>query len=601
MEFNFPWYSLIYLAGAVLTLALAIIVRGRQFAPGVTPFSYLLFSLTVWTLAIALEIGAVEIPAKILFAKIEYFALVNTGALSLLFILEYTHSRVLRGRKIILLWIVPVLSLAMAWTNELHGLVWSNIYLNADMNGTISVWEHGPLYLVTPLYQYLLLFAGIIILFRNGLHRPRVYRRQVYWLLAGSLVPVAGSIVYVAGGNIIKGFDITPVTICIMGVVFAITILRFKFLDILPTATAAFVKNLPDGFLLLDAEGQVVSLNPATEKIMGQTKSLITGQRLSKVWPELDKIIIDKHSGQHIELIIDKPGEKAYLDISIESFMDRYQSLMSKMIIIRNVTELKLTQLKLETEIKKRSQFTRAIVHELRNPLTAIISSSGELEDHVQLDEKMRLALVQNICRASIDLEHRVNELFELARGELGLLEINPELVDMNRLIHEIGAEMEPIAYKKGIKLTCKTAEAGFQVWGDKKRLRQVLSNLLSNAIKYTNQGQITIRSSQWENNFLLTRVEDSGRGIEKEELVNLFDSYLRSPREKMRSGGLGIGLTLSKRFIELHKGKIWVESTPGKGTTVSFIVPLYQMNKANRQPPGQIDLIGGENLGFPL
>ena len=92
MQFNFPWFSLIYLAGAVLTLVLAIVIWRRQFANGVTPFTYLLLSMTVWTLASALEAGAVEIPVKIIFAKAEYFAVVSSGALSLTFILEFTHS-----------------------------------------------------------------------------------------------------------------------------------------------------------------------------------------------------------------------------------------------------------------------------------------------------------------------------------------------------------------------------------------------------------------------------------------------------------------------------------------------------------------------------
>ena len=162
--------------------------------------------------------------------------------------------------------------------------------------------------------------------------------------------------------------------------------------------------------------------------------------------------------------------------------------------------------MELEAEINKRSQFTRAIVHELRNPLTAIISSSNELKENEQLDEKIRIALVENICRASTDLEQRVNELFELARGELGLLEIHPELLDMNQLIQEISAEMEPVAAKKGIKLFWRLSDPPSQVWGDKTRLRQVLSNLLGNAIKYTEEGHIEIRSLHYADNLLLRR-----------------------------------------------------------------------------------------------
>ena len=141
------------------------------------------------------------------------------------------------------------------------------------------------------------------------------------------MIPVAGSIIYITGGSPIKGFDLTPISICIMGVIYAITIFHFGLMDILPTATAVFVKKLSDGFLLLDAEDHIVSLNPATERIFRRNYNSTNRSRLSQIWPELDKIIIDNRSVQHFELMTDKLGIKLYLDISLNSFMDKYNTL----------------------------------------------------------------------------------------------------------------------------------------------------------------------------------------------------------------------------------------------------------------------------------
>jgi PAS domain S-box-containing protein len=576
MQFNFPWFSLIYLVSAILTLVLATVIWKRQFDKGAAPFTVLLFAMSVWTTTALLEAGAIDIPTKIIFAKAEYLALVSSGALSLTFILEYTHSEwIKRRRNRVLLWIIPVLSLAMVWTNELHGLVWSNIYLNQSANWSISVYEHGPLYWLVPAYQYLLYTGGILVLIRHGRRRQGTYRRQVIWLLAGSLVPIAGSLIYITGESPIKGFDLTPVAIGVMGVIYAFTIFHFRLLDSLPTATTAFVKNLQDGFLLLDSENYIISVNPATRRILGEAPGGLVGQKLEKVWPELKAISADHTSGQHRELSLENGDGITYLDIGIETFWDPYGTLTARLLIIRDISELKLTRLELEAEIIKRSQFTRTIVHELRNPLTAVISSSHELEEHTDLDENIRMALVRNISRSATDLEERVNELFELARGELGLLEINTESLDMNRLIREIGAEMAPVAASKGLQLSWQTAEETALVRGDKKRLRQVLSNLLGNAIKYTPEGQIEIRSRRESPQWLLIEVQDSGRGIGKEELENLFDPYLRSASQKTKTSGLGIGLSLSKKYIELHQGRIWAASLPGKGTTISFKLPL--------------------------
>jgi PAS domain S-box-containing protein len=576
LQFDFPGYSLIYMAGGVLTLVLAILIWKRQFAPGVVAFTLFLVAMTVWTFSSALEAGAVEIPAKIIFAKIEYLALVSTGALTLTFVLEYTRvSWAKRRHNLLLLWIIPVLTLAMTWTNEWHGLLWPRIYLINEIGSVVSVWEHGPVFWVNLAYQYLLYTCGIILILRFGWQKRGMHRRHIDWLLVGSLIPVVGSIVYVAGGSPIRGFDTTPVSICLMGVVYAVTIIRFKFMEILPVATNAFLKTLPDGFLLLDADGLIVSLNPATGRIIGQETAALKDRKLASIWPELDKVAFTDQSEQNIELTREQPGRKIYLNTSIESFTDGHGTLTGKLVILRDITELKLTQRQLESEINKRSQFTRAIVHELRNPLTAIISSSSLLEEPKASSDTIRMALARNISRASIDLEKRVNELFELARGELGLLEIKLEIVDMNSLIRDVVAEMSPVAAGKGITLEYQACEVNACVWGDKDRLRQVFFNLLGNSLKFTDRGLITIRTQHYKGGLLLSQVEDTGKGIEKEELDNLFDPYQRSQKQKTSSSGLGIGLALCKQYIELHKGSIWAESIPGKGTTINFVIPL--------------------------
>ncbi len=140
MHFYFPWFTLIYLAGAILTSTLAIIIRRRSFAPGYVPFTYLLLTMSLWTITSALATGAVEIPDKIFFTKVEYIALVCAGPLSLIYMLEYTHIRI-PNRMLVLLWIIPIASLIVVWSNELHSLIWTNIFLPDEMDSSLSIWE----------------------------------------------------------------------------------------------------------------------------------------------------------------------------------------------------------------------------------------------------------------------------------------------------------------------------------------------------------------------------------------------------------------------------------------------------------------------------
>ena len=130
------------------------------------------------------------------------------------------------------------------------------------------------------------------------------------------------------------------------------------------------------------------------------------------------------------------------------------------------------------------------------------------------------------------------------------------------------------MANTKGLQLNTDIPDLP-PVWGDPSRLRQVMTNLLSNAIKFTNHGGIQVRAVLGDAAEVIVSVSDTGRGLDSEETTNIFDPYSRKLKAEHQLGGLGIGLALSKLFVDLHGGRIWVESVPGKGTTFSFAIPL--------------------------
>jgi signal transduction histidine kinase len=132
-----------------------------------------------------------------------------------------------------------------------------------------------------------------------------------------------------------------------------------------------------------------------------------------------------------------------------------------------------------------------------------------------------------------------------------------------------------PVALKKGQVLTFEAPSSLASVWADEDRLRQVVLNLINNALKFTSSGgKITLRARDDGAN-LIVEVQDTGRGMSKEEQAWLFEPYHRLESEVGHLSGLGLGLSLSKTLVELHGGKIWVESEKGKGSTFSFSLPL--------------------------
>ncbi len=238
---------------------------------------------------------------------------------------------------------------------------------------------------------------------------------------------------------------------------------------------------------------------------------------------------------------------------------------------------------KVEAEINKRIEFTRALVHELKTPLTPILASSDLLLE--ELKEEPWLGLARNINQAASNLNQRIDELLDMARGEIGMLRLNPESVDPVQLLKEIADVMMPIAIRNGQSLISELADSLPEIWADESRLRQVVLNLLNNAFKFTPPGgKITLRAKKDDAN-LIVEVQDTGRGISKKDRQRLFEPYYQLESKDERLSGLGLGLALSKTLVELHRGKIWAKGQKGKGSTFGFSVPLAagQRNKGNK------------------
>ncbi|MDZ4230507.1 MAG: PAS domain-containing sensor histidine kinase [Dehalococcoidales bacterium] len=234
--------------------------------------------------------------------------------------------------------------------------------------------------------------------------------------------------------------------------------------------------------------------------------------------------------------------------------------------------ERKLRQ-ELEAEVERRIEFTRALVHELKTPLTPVLSSSELLI--AEFHEEPWLSIARNIHRGASNLSKRIDDLLDLARVEIGMLQVNPSPLDPKPLLRAIADEMTALVSSSGQSLFLALAHSMSRVWADEERLRQVVLNLLINASKFTPEGgKITLRARE-DSNSLIVEVQDTGRGIPEEEQSRIFQPYHRQITDREHLSGLGLGLSLCKYLVELHGGKIWVESQVGKGSTFGFSIPL--------------------------
>ncbi|MBM4449089.1 MAG: ATP-binding protein, partial [Chloroflexi bacterium] len=155
---------------------------------------------------------------------------------------------------------------------------------------------------------------------------------------------------------------------------------------------------------------------------------------------------------------------------------------------------------------------------------------------------------------------------------------------DSGRLLHSIVDSVKPLAQKNRLSLNAELPTSLPVIQADEDRLRQVVLNLLNNAFKFTPAGgSVTVRARTDEAN-LVVEVQDTGPGISQEEQERLFEPYQQLAKERARLSGLGLGLSLAKKLVELHGGRIWVQSKKGRGSTFLFSIPLEVKEKAKKR-----------------
>jgi PAS domain S-box-containing protein len=354
-----------------------------------------------------------------------------------------------------------------------------------------------------------------------------------------------------------------------------------------------FRTNMPIGlFIIQDGRFKFVNDNlralladVSDEIIESYSMKLVYPDDRERVRESAIKILRGESTTPYKYRIIDKEGQVRWLLESVASI--QYQGRRAILGHAMDITEREMAQVKLEeayekerrlrqelqAEVQRRVEFTRALVHELKTPLTPIMSSSDLLVSG--LKEEPWLSVAQNIQRGAINLNKRIGELLDLARGEIGMLRLNPKRVDFLKQLQHVGSEMSVVASSNGQLLKVELPETLSQPWADSDRLLQITQNLLVNATKFTPEGgTITLRAKE-ENGSIVVEVQDTGYGIPEEEQRRLFRPYHRQTGDREHLSGLGLGLALCKNLVQLHGGRIWVRSQEGKGSTFSFSIPI--------------------------
>jgi signal transduction histidine kinase len=231
----------------------------------------------------------------------------------------------------------------------------------------------------------------------------------------------------------------------------------------------------------------------------------------------------------------------------------------------------------LEAANRHKSEFLANVSHELRTPLNAIIGFSEVLQERLfgEMNDKQN-EYVDDILSSGRHLLSLINDILDLSKIEAGRMELEVATFYLPDAIENALLLIRERASRHGIKLEKGIDERIGDFTGDERKVKQVLVNLLSNAVKFTPEGgQIRVEARLGDSSVILS-VTDTGIGIAKEDQEAIFEEFRQAAGNyAQKREGTGLGLTLTKRFVEMHGGKIWVESELGKGSTFTFTLPV--------------------------
>jgi len=282
---------------------------------------------------------------------------------------------------------------------------------------------------------------------------------------------------------------------------------------------------------------------------------------------------------------------------AIDLFENRQQ--LEKSLLRSEILGEKLQDINNELENAKhfRGQFLANMSHELRTPLNAIIGFSETMlnfpmmYENVELPDAYRRDLMQ-IHNSGAQLLTVINDILDLSKVDAGKLEVNLTRVELDPLIDSVMMTAAGLVGNKPIELRRNLPRRLPDVIADDTRLRQVLINLYSNAVKFTDRGSITISMQEFDNEVQIN-VTDTGDGIKEDALERIFEEFSqvenvgRDPRE-----GAGLGLTISRKLLNLMDGRIWAESEYGKGATFHVVIPKHDKTYSEREQAEKVSEI---------
>jgi PAS domain S-box-containing protein len=570
-------YPVIIFAAAVISAGLAIYAFRRREKSGAATFGWMMLTVAEWLVTSGFVTLSRTPDGAMFWVRARYMGLVFMVPLFLIYALRYAgFEKWLSPRRSALLFVIPVITSSVTWTDDFHHLMIQSIRFVPDgpLLGLDSV-TYGAWFWVHTVYSYLLVLLSVGLLIRMAVRSLRLYRRQSIALIVGVIPPLAASVIDAFLLIPELKHPIAPIGFAVMGMAFAVSMFQYHLISVVPVARDKVVESMSDGMVVVDAQGLIVDMNPAAEEALGIDAHEAVGRPAGQAFSPWRALVEQYHEEQaaqaEIDLMVD--GEMRHFDLRISPLTSRRGRLSGRLAIWRDITERKRAEAEREQLIHELDAFSHTVAHDLKNPLSQIAGFADLLEltldqqGAVGEEQRVHVEFIKQSAGKMIGI---IDELLKLAQvRKLG--DIDMSRLNMGPIVDEARQRLSrPIRERRAeISLPDEwPAARGYAPW-----IEEVWVNYLSNAIKYGGDPpHLALGADPAENGMIRFWVRDNGPGLTDEEQARLFTPFTRLGQAQAE--GHGLGLSIVRQIVEKHSGEVGVISAPGEGSAFWFTLP---------------------------
>lgn len=561
MNFHYAPYVWVLMASGIITVILGVYTWRHRAVRGALPFFVSMMIVTLWCWGNALEMANTGLPAKLFWANVQYVAYAFAPVALLVMVGIFTNNeKWFSKRNITFLCIIPILTIMLVWSNELHGLIRQEVFLDESGIFPVVGKNYGPWFWVHSFYSYLLNLTAILLLIKNLGHKSLLYREQIKMILIGTLFIVLPNLLYILGLSPIDNFDVTPVFIAVAGCIIAWGLFRYRLFDVTPVAREMIIDSISGAVVVLDEQQRVLELNPAAESLMDLEAARVLGKRAEEVAVLLQETLDILREKDDLNGYLELVKDSHYYQVNYSSLIDQKGQLMGKLLIIYNITEVRETQQRLMEQQRDLAVFAERerLARDLHDNIAQILGFINIQAQAMQQElSKCNLSQVdhglERISQVAQDAHTDVREYIQNIREDTS--------IDVD-FLNYLQNYLERFATNYDIKVKLNIDPHFLEQLSPYIRVHlfRIIQEALANVRKHAQTSFVNI-SGVGNHNRLMLVIEDQGRGFD----VRMI------PQIK----GTGFGLKIMEERAQEVGAIFSIESQPNQGTKVTVELPL--------------------------